>query len=120
MAELGCGAGGVVYKVTLHLTSSEVLPYTRTHSIQMHHKATGEVLARKLIRLVDDRKVRKRIIKELEILHMCSDPHVIGNWNRLLCEIYSTQMEIIFRLLWCVYQRGGLVDLHGVYGQRLP
>jgi mitogen-activated protein kinase kinase 1 len=58
VSELGHGNGGVVHK--------------------MRHKKSGLVMARKLVHLEVKPSVRNQILKELEILHTCNSPYIIG------------------------------------------
>jgi mitogen-activated protein kinase kinase 1 len=58
LSELGHGNGGVVHK--------------------MKHKKSGLVMARKLVHLEVKPSVRNQILKELEILHKCNSPYIIG------------------------------------------
>ncbi|XP_067927919.1 dual specificity mitogen-activated protein kinase kinase 2-like [Watersipora subatra] len=56
--ELGSGNGGVVLKV--------------------FHRPSGFIMARKLIHLEIQPQIRKAIMRELEILHECNSPHIVG------------------------------------------
>ncbi|KAI6181573.1 hypothetical protein M3Y98_00843400 [Aphelenchoides besseyi] len=58
ISELGHGNGGVVHK--------------------MRHKATGLTMARKLVHLEVKPSIRTQILKELEVLHKCSSPYIVG------------------------------------------
>uniref|UniRef100_A0AC34QUD5 Protein kinase domain-containing protein n=1 Tax=Panagrolaimus sp. JU765 TaxID=591449 RepID=A0AC34QUD5_9BILA len=58
ICELGHGNGGVVHK--------------------MRHKKTGLTMARKLVHLEVKPSVRNQILKELEILHKCNSPYIVG------------------------------------------
>uniref|UniRef100_A0AC35GMQ5 Protein kinase domain-containing protein n=1 Tax=Panagrolaimus sp. PS1159 TaxID=55785 RepID=A0AC35GMQ5_9BILA len=58
VSELGHGNGGVVHK--------------------MKHKKSGLVMARKLVHLEVKPSVRNQILKELEILHKCNSPYIVG------------------------------------------
>ncbi|KAI6198030.1 hypothetical protein M3Y94_01296800 [Aphelenchoides besseyi] len=58
VCELGHGNGGVVHK--------------------MRHKDTGLTMARKLVHLEVKPSVKTQILKELEVLHKCNSPYIIG------------------------------------------
>ncbi|XP_063057435.1 dual specificity mitogen-activated protein kinase kinase 2a [Engraulis encrasicolus] len=58
ICELGAGNGGVVHKV--------------------RHKPSGLVMARKLIHLEIKPAVRNQIIRELQVLHECNSPYIVG------------------------------------------
>ncbi|KAF7633830.1 MAP kinase kinase 2 [Meloidogyne graminicola] len=58
ICDLGHGNGGVVHK--------------------MRHCKTGVVLARKLVHLEVKPSVRHQILKELEVLHKCNSPYIVG------------------------------------------
>jgi len=58
ICDLGHGNGGVVHK--------------------MRHSKTGVVLARKLVHLEVKPSVRNQILKELEVLHKCNSPYIVG------------------------------------------
>ncbi|TKC46526.1 hypothetical protein EI555_020179, partial [Monodon monoceros] len=58
ISELGAGNGGVVFKVS--------------------HKPSGLVMARKLIHLEIKPAIRNQIIRELQVLHECNSPYIVG------------------------------------------
>nr|CAD56893.1 MAP kinase kinase 2 [Meloidogyne artiellia] len=58
ICDLGHGNGGVVHK--------------------MRHSKSGVVLARKLVHLEVKPSVRNQILKELEVLHKCNSPYIVG------------------------------------------
>uniref|UniRef100_A0A8C1R1U1 Dual specificity mitogen-activated protein kinase kinase 2 n=1 Tax=Cyprinus carpio TaxID=7962 RepID=A0A8C1R1U1_CYPCA len=58
ISELGAGNGGVVNKVC--------------------HKPSGLVMARKLIHLEIKPAIRHQIIRELQVLHECNSPYIVG------------------------------------------
>ncbi|NWW39841.1 MP2K2 kinase, partial [Panurus biarmicus] len=58
ISELGAGNGGVVTKV--------------------QHKPSGLVMARKLIHLEIKPAIRNQIIRELQVLHECNSPYIVG------------------------------------------
>uniref|UniRef100_A0A8B9GXD9 mitogen-activated protein kinase kinase n=1 Tax=Astyanax mexicanus TaxID=7994 RepID=A0A8B9GXD9_ASTMX len=58
ICELGAGNGGVVNKVC--------------------HKPSGLIMARKLIHLEIKQAIRNQIIRELQVLHECNSPYIVG------------------------------------------
>ncbi|KAF4124272.1 hypothetical protein GMORB2_5988 [Geosmithia morbida] len=64
MKELGSGNGGTVSKVK-HLT-------------------TGIVMARKVIHVEANREVRKRIVRELQIMHDCHSDYIVNFYGAFL------------------------------------
>ncbi|KAJ3594911.1 hypothetical protein NHX12_004216 [Muraenolepis orangiensis] len=58
ICELGAGNGGVVNKVC--------------------HKPSGYIMARKLIHLEIKPAIRNQIIRELQVLHECNSPYIVG------------------------------------------
>ncbi|XP_074784209.1 dual specificity mitogen-activated protein kinase kinase 2 isoform X2 [Athene noctua] len=58
ISELGAGNGGVVTKV--------------------QHKPSGLIMARKLIHLEIKPAIRNQIIRELQVLHECNSPYIVG------------------------------------------
>ncbi|KAK1790864.1 hypothetical protein P4O66_014711 [Electrophorus voltai] len=58
ICELGAGNGGVVNQVC--------------------HKPSGLVMARKLIHLEIKQAIRNQIIRELQVLHECNSPYIVG------------------------------------------
>eukprot|EP00042_Codosiga_hollandica_P017588 m.48888 g.48888 ORF g.48888 m.48888 type:complete len:363 (-) comp47831_c0_seq2:129-1217(-) len=68
-APLGSGNGGVVWKVK--------------------HKASGLLLARKMIRLEIKPKVREQIVRELKVLHDCESDEIIGFYGS-----FASDMDI--------------------------
>ncbi|KAJ8277280.1 hypothetical protein GJAV_G00073490 [Gymnothorax javanicus] len=58
ICELGAGNGGVVNKV--------------------RHKPSGLIMARKLIHLEIKPAIRNQIIRELQVLHECNSPYIVG------------------------------------------
>ncbi|XP_048886194.1 dual specificity mitogen-activated protein kinase kinase 1 [Brienomyrus brachyistius] len=58
ICELGAGNGGVVFKVL--------------------HRPSGLIMARKLIHLEIKPAVRNQIIRELQVLHECNSPYIVG------------------------------------------
>lgn len=58
ICELGAGNGGVVTKV--------------------RHKPSGLIMARKLIHLEIKPAIRNQIIRELQVLHECNSPYIVG------------------------------------------
>lgn len=66
LGELGAGNGGVVNKV--------------------RHVSTGQVMARKIIHLEIKPAVRNQIIRELQVLHDCNSPYIVGYYGAFLSE----------------------------------
>ncbi|KAL5612201.1 uncharacterized protein BROUX77_002357 [Berkeleyomyces rouxiae] len=62
--ELGSGNGGTVSKV--------------------RHKKTGTVMARKVIHVEDNREVRKRIVRELQIMFGCHSDYIVTFYGAFL------------------------------------
>ncbi|XP_028679213.1 dual specificity mitogen-activated protein kinase kinase 1 [Erpetoichthys calabaricus] len=58
ICELGAGNGGVVIKVS--------------------HRPSGLIMARKLIHLEIKQAIRNQIIRELQVLHECNSPYIVG------------------------------------------
>ncbi|XP_043911434.1 dual specificity mitogen-activated protein kinase kinase 2 isoform X1 [Protopterus annectens] len=58
ICELGAGNGGVVTKV--------------------RHRPSGLIMARKLIHLEIKPAIRNQIIRELQVLHECNSPYIVG------------------------------------------
>ncbi|XP_029421257.1 dual specificity mitogen-activated protein kinase kinase 2 isoform X5 [Nannospalax galili] len=58
ISELGAGNGGVVTKA--------------------QHKPSGLIMARKLIHLEIKPAIRNQIIRELQVLHECNSPYIVG------------------------------------------
>ncbi|XP_062843441.1 dual specificity mitogen-activated protein kinase kinase 2b [Trichomycterus rosablanca] len=58
ICELGAGNGGVVNKVC--------------------HKPSGLIMARKMIHLEIKQAIRNQIIRELQVLHECNSPYIVG------------------------------------------
>ena len=80
ICELGHGNGGVVHK--------------------MKHKKSNLVMARKLVHLEVKPSVRNQILKELEILHKCNSPYIVGEsyiWS-FIYELSSIHTDC--RILW--------------------
>ena len=64
LKELGSGNGGTVSKV--------------------QHAATRTVMARKIIHVDAKKEVRKRIVRELEIMHECKSPYIVGFYGAFM------------------------------------
>lgn len=62
--ELGAGNGGTVSKVM--------------------HTATNVVMARKIIHVEAKREVRKRIVRELQIMFECNSPYIVGFYGAFM------------------------------------
>lgn len=64
LKELGSGNGGTVSKV--------------------QHAGTKNIMARKIIHVEAKKEVRKRIVKELEIMYECKSPYIIGFYGAFM------------------------------------
>ncbi|RPA73647.1 Pkinase-domain-containing protein [Ascobolus immersus RN42] len=64
--ELGAGNGGTVSKVM--------------------HKASKMVMARKVIRIEVEAEARRKIVRELHIMHDCNSPHIVSFYGAFLQE----------------------------------
>lgn len=64
--ELGSGNGGTVAKV--------------------RHKGWDVVMARKIIHVEAKKEVRKRIVRELQIMHECSSPYIVSFYGAFMNE----------------------------------
>lgn len=64
--ELGSGNGGTVAKV--------------------RHKGWNVVMARKIIHVEAKKEVRKRIVRELQIMHECSSPYIVSFYGVFMNE----------------------------------
>jgi mitogen-activated protein kinase kinase len=62
--ELGSGNGGTVSKVK--------------------HAATQVIMARKIIHVEAKREVRKRIVRELQIMFDCNSPYIVGFYGAFM------------------------------------
>lgn len=62
--ELGAGNGGTVSKVM--------------------HTATKVVMARKIIHVEKNKEVRKRIVRELQIMHECNSPYIVSFYGAFM------------------------------------
>lgn len=92
MGELGAGNGGVVWKV--------------------RHKNSTLVMARKLIHLEIKPAIRNQIIRELQVLHECNSPYIVGYYGAF----YSDgEINICME-----YMDGGSLDLILKKAGRIP
>ncbi|QIX00653.1 hypothetical protein AMS68_006170 [Peltaster fructicola] len=66
LKELGAGNGGTVSKVM--------------------HTATNVVMARKIIHVEAKREIRKRIVRELQIMFECNSPYIVGFYGAFMNE----------------------------------
>ncbi|KAG8857688.1 MAP kinase kinase (MEK) [Serendipita sp. 411] len=66
IGELGSGNGGSVKKVT--------------------HIPTGTTMAKKIVLIDAKPSVRKQILRELHILHGCSDPHIVSFYGAFVTD----------------------------------
>ncbi|KAG8625415.1 hypothetical protein KVT40_007166 [Elsinoe batatas] len=62
--ELGAGNGGTVSKVM--------------------HTATQVIMARKIIHVETKKEIRKRIVRELQIMHECNSPNIVSFYGAFL------------------------------------
>lgn len=92
ISELGAGNGGVVHCV--------------------RHKATGTVIAKKMIHLEVKPAIKKQIITELRILHDCNSPYIVGFYGA-----FHSDGEISICL---EYMDGGSLDLVVKKSGRIP
>jgi mitogen-activated protein kinase kinase len=66
LKELGAGNGGTVSKV--------------------QHAATKVVMARKIIHVEAKKEVRKRIVRELKIMHECNSPYIVSFYGAFMTD----------------------------------
>lgn len=66
LKDLGAGNGGTVSKV--------------------RHKELNLVMARKIIHVEAKKEVRKRIVKELQIMHECNSPYIVSFYGAFMNE----------------------------------
>ena len=64
--ELGAGNGGTVAKV--------------------RHKGWNVVMARKIIHVEAKKEIRKRIVRELQIMHECNSPYIVSFYGAFMNE----------------------------------
>ncbi|KAG6052948.1 hypothetical protein E4U17_005204 [Claviceps sp. LM77 group G4] len=64
LKELGCGNGGTVSKVK--------------------HLSTGTIMARKIIHVEAKKEMRKRIVRELQIMHGCHSDYIVNFYGAFL------------------------------------
>lgn len=92
LVELGHGNGGVVLKVK--------------------HKPTSLIMARKLIHLEIKPGIRNQIMRELQVLHECNSPYIVGFYGA-----FCNDGEISM----CMeYMDGGSLDLVLKKANRIP
>ncbi|KAI9653922.1 MAG: MAP kinase kinase (MEK) [Alyxoria varia] len=72
LRELGSGNGGTVSKV--------------------QHAATKAVMARKIIHVEAKKEVRKRIVRELGIMHECASPYIISFYGAFMNNVGDVVM----------------------------
>ncbi|CAH8590141.1 unnamed protein product [Dicrocoelium dendriticum] len=90
--ELGKGNGGVVS--------------------QVRHKTTGLIMAKKNIHLEIKPAVRSQIIRELQVLHDCNSPYIVGYYGAFFADgDISLCME---------YMNGGSLDIVLQHAGRIP
>lgn len=66
LKDLGAGNGGTVSKV--------------------RHKTWNIVMARKIIHVEAKKEVRKRIVRELQIMHECNCPNIVSFYGAFMNE----------------------------------
>ncbi|KAI9012777.1 kinase-like domain-containing protein [Gaertneriomyces semiglobifer] len=66
LQELGAGNGGTVHKVL--------------------HRPSNKIMARKVIHVDADKKVRKQILRELQIMHKCNSPYIVSFYGAFINE----------------------------------
>ncbi|CAL8077480.1 unnamed protein product [Calicophoron daubneyi] len=92
LSELGKGNGGVV--------------------TQVRHIGTGLIMAKKNIHLEIKPMVRERIIRELQVLHDCNSPYIVGYYGAFFANgDISLCME---------YMNGGSLDVVLKHAGRIP
>uniref|UniRef100_A0A7N6BLS5 Dual specificity mitogen-activated protein kinase kinase 2 n=1 Tax=Anabas testudineus TaxID=64144 RepID=A0A7N6BLS5_ANATE len=85
ICELGAGNGGVVNREC--------------------HKPSGIIMARKLIHLEIKPAIRNQIIRELQVLHECNSPYIVGFYGAFYNDgEISICMEHMVRELEAVYE----------------
>ncbi|KXT08367.1 hypothetical protein AC579_1051 [Pseudocercospora musae] len=72
MKELGSGNGGTVSKV--------------------RHKGWNIVMARKIIHVEAKKEIRKRIVRELQIMHECNSPYIVSFYGAFMNESNDVTM----------------------------
>lgn len=70
--ELGSGNGGTVSKV--------------------RHKTWNIIMARKIIHVEAKKEVRKRIVRELQIMHECNSPYIVQFYGAFVNEANDVTM----------------------------
>ena len=70
--ELGSGNGGTVSKV--------------------RHKGWNITMARKIIHVEAKKEVRKRIVRELQIMHECNSPYIVSFYGAFMNEANDVTM----------------------------
>lgn len=51
---------------------------------KVQHAATKVVMARKIIHVDAQKEVRKRIVRELQIMHECNSPYIVSFFGAFL------------------------------------
>lgn len=66
ISELGSGNGGTVHRAI--------------------HTPTGTIMARKIVHVEAKNSVRRQIVRELQIMHKCNSPYIVGFYGAFLNE----------------------------------
>jgi mitogen-activated protein kinase kinase len=80
--ELGAGNGGTVSKV--------------------RHTGWNVVMARKIIHVEAKKEVRKRIVRELQIMHECNSPYIVSFYGAFMNESGDVTMCMEYMDCGCV------------------
>jgi mitogen-activated protein kinase kinase len=81
LKELGAGNGGTVSKV--------------------RHTGWNVVMARKIIHVEAKKEVRKRIVRELQIMHECNSPYIVSFYGAFMNE--SGDVSVCMEYMDCGY-----------------
>jgi mitogen-activated protein kinase kinase len=84
--ELGSGNGGTVSKV--------------------RHKGWNILMARKIIHVEAKKEVRKRIVRELQIMHECNSPYIVSFYGAFMNEANDVTMCMEYMDVGCVWPLG--------------
>lgn len=81
--ELGSGNGGTVSKV--------------------RHMGWNITMARKIIHVEAKKEVRKRIVRELQIMHECNSPYIVSFYGAFMNEANDVTMCMEYMDVGCVW-----------------
>lgn len=78
------------FKQCMHKADNLLLDLGRGNGGEVHkmrHIETGLIMARKLVLLEVKLSTRNQILKELEVLHKCNSPYIVGRFSfeRITC-----------------------------------